>query len=314
MKNLLSSLFVFLFLLLLSYSSIVNAQYNNQKLDIYLLIGQSNMAGRATISQSEKDSLDDVYLFRNDESIVWEKAANPLNKYSTIRADISKQKLGLGYSFAKKMTDSYPEKSFGLVVNAKGGTSIRTWLPGTTYYNEAVRRTKEAMEFGELKGILWHQGESNATSTAYVASLKKMIEGFRKDFGNESLPVVIGEIYPDPDIPAVQFNEYLADAPNVIPFLSIVSSESTTTTDNTHFDTKSQLLMGERYAEAMIKLLGGEGSSISDNIVAEKIIVNQSYYDLMGRLILNPLEKSVLVRKTIYDDGALSFDKILFCE
>jgi hypothetical protein len=43
------------------------------------------------------------------------------------------------------------KNSIGLVVNAKGGTKIEQWLPGTEFYTEAVKRTKAALEYGELK-------------------------------------------------------------------------------------------------------------------------------------------------------------------
>src|SRR5210317_1898849 len=58
-------------------------------LDIYLLIGQSNMAGRAEIESQDRDTLNGVFLFKKINGKEWEKATNPLNKYSTIRKDLS---------------------------------------------------------------------------------------------------------------------------------------------------------------------------------------------------------------------------------
>lgn len=69
----------------------------------------------------------------------------------------------------------------GLVVNAKGGTKIEQWEKGTRFYKEAVLRAKEAQATGTLKGILWHQGESNARNPEdYLKKLEKLVENHRK--------------------------------------------------------------------------------------------------------------------------------------
>ena len=52
-------------------------------LDLYVCIGQSNMAGRATLTPEIMDTLQNVYLL-NDKGR-FEPAVNPLNRYSTIR-------------------------------------------------------------------------------------------------------------------------------------------------------------------------------------------------------------------------------------
>ena len=51
-------------------------------LDVYLCIGQSNMAGRATLVSEVLDTLQNVYLLNGDGD--FEPAVNPLNRYSTI--------------------------------------------------------------------------------------------------------------------------------------------------------------------------------------------------------------------------------------
>src|SRR5680860_76536 len=98
-----------------------------KNLDIYLLIGQSNMAGRAEIEGSDADTLENVFLYTGIPGKEWEKAANPLNKYSSVRKKLSMQKLGPGYHFAKTTVKTNSENPIGLVVNAKGGTKISEW-------------------------------------------------------------------------------------------------------------------------------------------------------------------------------------------
>lgn len=225
-----------------------------EKPEIYLLIGQSNMAGRAEIETRDQDSLDNVLLFTGLEAREWEKAANPLNKYSTVRKELSQQKLGPGYTFAREMVKTRGRK-IGLVVNAKGGTSIDEWKQGGTLYNEAVKRAKTAMKSGPLKGILWHQGESDVSKSAeYPAKITELIRALRTDLGISDLPFIAGQLSEDRPERKV-FNDMIVNLPSWLPNTGVVSSEGTATFDGTHFNSASQRLMGERYAAEMLKQL-----------------------------------------------------------
>jgi len=246
---------IFLALILFILLASCNSKTEPEKMDIYLLIGQSNMAGRAEIREQDKDSIKNVFLFTGDSLRLWEPAANPLNKYSSIRKSLAMQKMGPGYSFARKMAENYPKKKIGLVVNAKGGTSIKLWLPGTEFYEEAVKRTRMAMEFGELKGILWHQGSSDSNRTdVYPDELKLLILSLREDFNNQELPFIVSELSLDKPNKA-DFNRMISLIPTQIEFTACVGTENLTTIDSTHFDSESQIILGERFAVEMIKLL-----------------------------------------------------------
>jgi uncharacterized protein len=218
-------------------------------LHIYLLIGQSNMAGRAEIPEDAKGILDRCYLF--NEKNEWEPASNPLNRHSPIKDEPGLQKLGPGYSFARKMLEKDKNLSIGLVVNAGGGeTGIDGWLGKSKLYWSARKRAKEAMKQGTLKGILWHQGEiDQARADGYLEKLKAIIGNLRADLNSPSLPFVAGQIAADGPI-----NGEIAKLPGVAHSAGFVPSKDLTTTDGTHFDTKSQMLLGERYAETMISL------------------------------------------------------------
>ena len=66
---------------------------NSQEYDVFLLLGQSNMAGRGTmIDGDEKVIHENVFLLNNKGKV--EPATNPLNRYSSIRRDISEQQIG----------------------------------------------------------------------------------------------------------------------------------------------------------------------------------------------------------------------------
>lgn len=233
----------------------LQVENENQKMDLYLLIGQSNMAGRAPLELEDRDTLVNVFLFNENSKIPWERAANPFNKYSTIRKHMRMQKLGLGYGFAKRMNKMMPKQKIGLIVNAKGGTSIEEWKPGDSLYREAVERAKQAMSYGVLKGIVWHQGETNAARyDTYMPEIVNLIAAFRKDLNHANLPFVAGQLSADkPE--RIPFNNMILDLPKTVKNTRVVTTENTSTIDNTHFDNKSQKLLGERYATEMLKLI-----------------------------------------------------------
>ncbi|WP_372755707.1 sialate O-acetylesterase [Labilibaculum sp.] len=223
-------------------------------LDIYLLIGQSNMAGRAPIEEQDKDTLRNVYLFTGNAKKQWEKAANPLNAYSSVRKRLELQKLNPGYTFAKKIALK-SKRPIGLVVNAKGGTKIELWAPGTDFFNEAVARTKEAMKNGRLKGIIWHQGEANSSKyKQYMPQITALIKALRTEFNQADLPFVAGQLSADKEA-RKDFNKMILTLPQELDCVGVVTSEKTSTIDKTHFDSGSQREMGRRYAKEMIKLL-----------------------------------------------------------
>lgn len=226
----------------------------DQSFDIYLLIGQSNMAGRAEIEMLDMDTLAGVFLYKGIKGEEWEKAANPLNKYSTIRKKLSMQKLGPGYTFAMEMSRN-TKNPIGLIVNAKGGTGIDLWAPDSLFYREAIKRTKNALKYGDLKGILWHQGESDVSRyDTYLSKIIDLISALRSEFEIPDLPVVVGQLSEDKE-QRISFNNMILRLPEHLPYVAVVSSKNTSTFDSTHFDARSQRLMGERYAKEMMKLL-----------------------------------------------------------
>ncbi|MGZ0655247.1 sialate O-acetylesterase [Coraliomargarita sp. W4R53] len=218
-------------------------------LDIYLLIGQSNMAGRAPYSLSEAEPITGVELL--NASDIWEPAANPLNRHSSIRKGLGSQKMNLGYAFSLAMRDSAPDRKIGLVVNAKGGSSIQQWTKGDRFYNEAIRRTKIAQQSGKLTGILWHQGESDANDPKYLTKIIQLITNLRQDLDAPEAPFIAGQINPSGDY---LFNQLILELPDLVPNTEVVSNEGLTAMDKWHFDHDSMLILGQRYAVKMQEL------------------------------------------------------------
>ncbi|MCK9251703.1 MAG: sialate O-acetylesterase [Clostridiales bacterium] len=165
----------------------------------FLLIGQSNMAGRGIIGDVPAiDHRGLMFMLRNGR---WQPMTEPINpdrqifvaRDSDIRSGIS-----LGASFAEAFVSHYHEP-VGLIPCADGGTSIDQWAVGGLLYDHAVMQTRLAMRTSQLAGILWHQGESDSKSAetvqAYREKFDRIFNQLPVDLGvDPALPLVIGEI------------------------------------------------------------------------------------------------------------------------
>ena len=125
-----------------------------QEMELFLLIGQSNMAGRGVIEEQDKLPHPRVFTLTKEET--WAPAVEPIHFDRPDRLGT-----GLGRSFAKTLADLAPGKKVGLIPAAMGGSALDEWKPGGKLYTDAVRRAKVAMKNGRLRGILWHQGEAD---------------------------------------------------------------------------------------------------------------------------------------------------------
>jgi len=226
---------------------------SNKPMEVYLLIGQSNMAGRGAIDAESEKTSEDISML--DKSNNWLIAKDPLH------FDKSYAGVGPGLSFAKTMLEGQKKKKIGLIPCAWGGSPIKVWSPGAKYFNnfpydEAIARAKIAMQKGELKGILWHQGESDndaEKSKIYFEKLKELVANLRRDLNAPNLPFVAGEIgrFNKEDY----INTIVNRLPEQVEHTAVVSSEGLVDKgDHLHFDSASARELGKRYAKAMDKL------------------------------------------------------------
>lgn len=251
MKNL---IFTFLFLMVCHIAPA-------QDYDLFLCIGQSNMAGRGYLTEATLDTIPQVYLLNDKDE--FEKAVNPLNRYSTIRKDMGLQRVGPSYSFSKTIAAKTGHQ-VGLVVNARGGSSIASWKKGSKdgYYEEALRRIKEAMKYGKLKAIIWHQGESNSSHPElYKDQITELVANFRKDLNMPDLFFVAGEIAlwgsgEQTTDKNTKFNSMIGQISQFIPNTECVSSKGLMPLidyKDPHINADSQIILGERYAEKVLE-------------------------------------------------------------
>jgi hypothetical protein len=232
-----------------------------EKLHLYLLMGQSNMAGRGELGPEDKTSHPRVLVFNSSDQ--WEAAVEPITHDKPGMLGV-----GPGLAFGKAMAEKYPDATIGLVPCAVGGTPLKRWQRGGDLYSNAVQRAKLALRDGMLKGVLWHQGESDSgTSTnanSYGDRLARMITDLRTDLAAPDLPFIAGQIgeflytrtqsklsYPQ------TVNEALAKLPDNVPNTACALSNGLKDKgDQLHFDAASQRELGRRYAAEMLKLKG----------------------------------------------------------
>lgn len=244
--------------------------------DVYLFIGQSNMAGRGDMLPEDTTVIPHAFILDDNDRIVPAKA--PLNLYSSIRKRVGMQKINPAYNFAK-IVAGQSKNDMLMVVNARGGSALDEWLKGApqgtfsvrggddpqldgqpmpSFYDEAVRRTKIAMQYGQLKAILWHQGCSDsapALASSYMERLEGFVADLRADLGvGEQVPFIAGEIgYFFSG--SRTFNPVIRTIEEHIPNSAWVSAEGCAgNADSLHFSRDGQMLLGARYAEKYLSL------------------------------------------------------------
>lgn len=225
---------------------------------LYLLAGQSNMAGRGIISDEYKaEGNANVYML--DKNNEWVLAKHPLHFDKPKVAGV-----GPGLAFGIKMAEANPGKKIGLVPCAVGGTSINKWklsaydsATKTHPYDDAMKRIEIAMQRGVFKGIIWHQGESDSSpekADTYLPKLITLIKQFRDKIQNNKLPFVAGELGTYKSVYS-NINHAIAQLPQQVSFTAIASSNGlTSNADTIHFNAASAEELGKRYAEKMKQL------------------------------------------------------------
>ncbi len=237
-----------------------------EKVWLFVLAGQSNMAGRGLVEPS--DTVPDDRIFFVTPDMKWALAKEPLQLYQPALTG-----LGPGLAFARVLLGKIDEDIYiGLIPCAVGGSSTTNWLSDSLYNGVRLKsnlteKLKWAMNYGTLKGIIWHQGESDATAEKvplFRKNIETLFEYFRSVAGDRELPLVAGElgIFPGVEknrLEYLQINDILSSIAADDPNTALVRSFGTRSkSDLVHFDGPSQRIMGRRYAMAWLSLVQGK--------------------------------------------------------
>ena len=218
---------------------------------LFLLAGQSNMAGRGIIEPGDEVPVDHILMLTKD--LQWVPAAHPVHYDKPGIAAF-----GLGLEFAKHYLADHPGVTVGLIPAACGGSSILHWQEGTYFpdtdshpYDDALIRTNKALETGTLKGILWHQGEADVFERAeqYEDLVTELFARFRKHYGSD-LPIITGQLAFAPSCCRVAGTALVDTALEKNGSAFAPADGLTLNDDITHFDRASLVEFAKRYYKA----------------------------------------------------------------
>ena len=247
--------------------------------DVYLVAGQSNMDGRGWISNltgplaTWNSPQPDVRIhyrnpINNDPTnptydTGWINLAPGLSAPPGFSDPLPSSRFGPSLSFARTMADRAPERRVAVIKVPRGGTNLHTqwhpdesgnvmWRTFTNAIPEALQTLTNSFDTATLRGMIWHQGESDAGNADFQADLTRFLQATRDLVGDPEFPIVLGELERDPSNPTRTFqNDIFATVSASDPFTGLASSSGLGTSDGTHFDAAAVIDLGIRYADLM---------------------------------------------------------------
>ena len=259
---------------------------------IYLAFGQSNMEGQGDIGQQDK-SVDERFQLlwsadagscnQNASKGKWIKAVPPL-------AHCQGAKLGPADYFGRTMVEKTDSQiKVGIISVAVAGCSIKlfdkdnyksyvssqqsqSWMIqrinayGGNPYGRLIEMAKKAQEEGVIKGIIFHQGETDAGDGQWPSNVKRVYDNIIKDLGlGSDIPFLAGEVLRSGVSSGA--NNNIAKLPQQSKNFYVVSSEGFNQAlgdgQNVHFTSQEYRDFGKRYAEKMIEVLGDKIKPVS---------------------------------------------------
>lgn len=231
---------------------------NKSKVWVFMMAGQSNMEGRGLVEPQDTISNNRILTINSKNELVIAK--EPIH-FSTP----AYRGLDCGMSFANELLKSIPKDVVILLLpTAVGGSPIEKWIKDLPHrkinlYSNFKEKLELGKQYGNIKAILWHQGESDANASGISnrdQNLKTLFGSFRKDIGNQKLPILIGEIgsfSKEPELWA-EINKANYKYIQEDKYADIVeTADLKDNGDKVHFDGESQREMGKRFAKKYIK-------------------------------------------------------------
>jgi hypothetical protein len=228
---------------------------------VFLLLGQSNMAGYPKATDADKTKNARVKVLGYDNCAAtgrkqdeWDVAIAPLHECWS-------GAIGPGDYFAKTLVDAIPANdTLGLVPCAISGEKIETFMKsGGAKYDWILQRAKIAQRAGGvIEGMIFHQGESNCGDPAWPGKVNTLVTDLRADLRLGAAPFLAGELVFAGA--CSQHNALVDKLPDVVTNAFVVSAEGlaldpSDTQWRLHFGHDAQVTFGKRYGAKMIEAL-----------------------------------------------------------
>jgi len=260
------------FLVLLAAPAVVAAEPQPPKaagpdskdaaLPVFVLAGQSNMDGGGKVEELPAE----LRLPQQNALFVrfWDTQFKPLDPVKLGKS------FGPELTFGSEMAKGL-KRPVGMIKLSSGGTSIEQHWNPTTYDKEKhvgelykrlvdyVRGIQAKQKSIKVAGMIWMQGEADAlyhskTVEQYRDKLEALIDGCRKEFGNEELFFVCGRVNP----PGGKYTKQVREAQGTVKrknYAWIDCDDLEKHEDKLHYNTKGHVELGRRFAKAMLKLM-----------------------------------------------------------
>lgn len=241
-----------------------------KRVEVFLLMGQSNMKGRGRIPKSQTESPRILNMNMADDQ--WYVAKHPLHKAGVpdLIDGSDNAGVGPGLAFARELVKRHEAIMIALIPVARGGSWIDLWDAKRNLYKQTTRKAKKALaDFpsgtARIAGVLWLQGESDSLENRYGAysdKLTALVQNLQTDLEEPQLPFIactIGTFIKPKGkyLHVKEINEDLLALPRLIPQTACVDARALKghIGDFMHYDTKTQEKIGVRYAESYLKLI-----------------------------------------------------------
>ena len=253
----------------LPYADIPEASIG--KVSLFIMIGQSNMSGRGQLPETPQTINPHVFVFGNDYRWHYgiEPIDSPLNQVDSISFDPDAG-YSIATSFAATLLKQDPELIVGFIPCAKGGSSVGMWqrnLSDRSLYGSCIKRIRAASAMGHIAGLLYCQGASDARDPQeypekmgspfeWKVKFAKFVSDIRNDLGRPNLPVVFAQMGSSTDPSGWRYWDEVkrqqgeVSIPNVI-----MTTEADLPLDYAvHLTTEGYIMLGERFANAFLKI------------------------------------------------------------
>ena len=223
MKFISKFLLIFFISYLSSYSQI---QLSEDKINVFILAGQSNMAGAANASNLTKLDIKDLenaqrnisFVNNGNKSIPLNVTTPPAWKRKKFQLDSC---FGPEIFFGIELSKKHPNKKFLFIKRSQGGTSLYgCWNPNWTkekaqyigelnkpklFYELINDVDRELSKYDksdyQIMGMLWVQGESDSSqkwgplpSESYADNLTNLIKSSRLKFKSSQMQFMIMQV------------------------------------------------------------------------------------------------------------------------